>query len=206
MSRFMFLLAIAVLHFAPALANAQSLWDRRTQNAYLFNDTRARRVGDILTIVVNESTEFTGQDKKELNKQTNTSAQMTANGSATMGQLAQRTFTGEADGGFNSTRNFQGTANNTIDRKFLDRMTVVVVEVLPNGNLVIEGRRQSTISKECRTLVVTGVVRPLDIGAYNMVMSHAIADFAVIYETHGPESSFTNHGWLGAWVNKVWPF
>ena len=121
-------------------------------------------------------------------------------------RLAQRTFTGEADGGVNSTRNFQGTANNTIDRKFLDRMTVVVVEVLPNGNLVIEGRRQSIISKECRTLIVTGVVRPLDIGAYNMVLSQSIADFVVNYETHGPESSFTNHGWLGSFMNKVWPF
>ena len=201
-----FVLAIAGLGLVPTVGRPQSLWDRRTQNAYLFNDTRARHLGDLLTIVVNETTEFTGQDTKELNKQTNTNAQATFNAATTAGTLAKRIFNGEVDAGVNSQRKFEGSANNTIDRKFVDRMTVMVITVLPNGNLVIEGRRTSIISKEARTLIVTGVVRPLDIGPYNMVLSQSIADFEVTYETHGPESSYTNHGWLGNIMNKLWPF
>ena len=85
-------------------------------------------------------------------------------------------------------------------------MTVTVVGVLPNGNLVVEGRRCRVITHETRVLVVSGVVRPLDIGPYNTVQSSFIADFQVVYEGKGPESSFTNQGWLGKIVNYVWPF
>jgi flagellar basal body L-ring protein FlgH len=46
----------------------------------------------------------------------------------------------------------------------------------------------------------------VDIGPYNMLLSHSIADFQLIYEGHGPESSYTNHGWLGKAMNRLWPF
>ena len=118
-----------------------------------------------------------------------------------------RKFAGEVDTLFNSQRSLDGSANTSIDRKLADRMTVVVVNVLPNGLLVVEGRRSRVISsKEERTLVVTGIVRPLDIGPGNMIQSQFVADFTVCYEGHGPESSFTNHGWLGTIMNKIWPF
>jgi flagellar L-ring protein FlgH len=200
------LFAMLVVMLAPVTASAQSAWERRDPNAYLFNDTRARRVGDLVTIVVDETTEFAGQDKKEMNKQTNTTGSIVANASAAMGQAAQRTFTGSANSTISSQRNFQGNANNTIDRKLADRMTCIVVAVLPNGNLVIEGRRKSTITKEYRTLIVRGVVRPLDIGAYNLVLSQSIADFTLIYDSKGPESSYTNNGWWGRVMNCIWPF
>jgi flagellar L-ring protein FlgH len=199
-------LALMVLVLSPWYASAQSAWDRRDPRAYLFNDTRARNVGDLLTIVIDETTEFAGQDKKEMNKQTNTTGSIAANASAAMGQNATRTFAGSADSTITSGRNFQGNANNTIDRKLTDRMTCVVIAVLPNGNLVIEGHRKSTITKEYRSMTVRGVVRPIDIGPYNMVLSQAIADFTLIYDSKGPESSYTNNGWWGRVMNCIWPF
>jgi flagellar L-ring protein FlgH len=188
-------------------ACAQSLWERRdTQTAYLFTDTRARCVGDLLTIVVNESTEVSGMDTKALNKATSATGALNINAKAAAGGSMTRTFSGEVDGTGSSQRKFDGQANISIDRKLADRMTVIVVNVLPNGYLVVEGRRTRVISHEERTLVATGIVRPLDIGPGNIVQSQFIAEFAVTYEGHGPESSYTDHGWWGRVMNKIWPF
>jgi|SRR5579862_3910032 len=196
----------ALIAMAPP-SHAQSLWARRDpQTAYLFVDTRARHVGDLLTIIINETTEMEGMDKTELNKQTSTSASGTVNGNASAGSNLVRKFTSEFDALINSQRKFDGKANNTIDRRLVDRMAVMVIGVLPNGLLVVEGKRTRVVCKEERTLVVRGIVRPLDIGPSNTIQSQYIADFAVTYDGAGPESSYTQHGWLGRIVNKIWPF
>jgi flagellar L-ring protein FlgH len=206
MRRIEFMLALTLLVVAPWTAAAQSIWARRDQNAYLFYDTRARRAGDLITVVVDETTEFAGLDKKEMNKQTNATLGISASGKSTLGQIMSRTFSSEIDAAAKSQRDFEGKANNTIDRKLTDRMTAVVIAVLPNGNLVIEGQRRQLITHEARTLTVRGIVRPVDIGPYNMVLSQFVGELEVTYHGRGPESSYTNNGWLGKIVNKVWPF
>jgi flagellar L-ring protein FlgH len=186
---------------------AQSLWARRDpQTAYLFTDTRARCVGDLLTVVVNESTEMAATDKTDLSKQTSSSATANANLNAAAGGSMVRKFAGEVDALIGSQRSLDSQANTSIDRKLADRMAVVVVDVLPNGLLVVEGKRSRIINKEERTLVVTGIVRPLDIGPGNVIQSQFVADFTLTYEGHGPESSFLQHGWIGKVMNKLWPF
>jgi flagellar L-ring protein precursor FlgH len=200
-------LGLFVLACTADAVHAQSLWERRDpQVAYLFMDTRARRPGDLLTIIVNESTEFEGTEKKELDKQTATNAALDVKGNYSAGKLSARDFAAAFNGSASSGRKFDGKANNSIDRRLLDRLTVTVVGVLPNGNLVIEGKRVRVVTNETRVLVVSGVVRPLDIGPYNTIQSQFIADCMVGYEGKGPESSFTNQGWLGKIVNYVWPF
>ncbi len=185
---------------------ADSLWERRDPNtAYLFMDYRARRVGDLLTIVVNESTEFEGLEKRQMNKETATSVGYDFSGKTSTPGVS-RSFSANFDGSGESKRKFDGTNNSSIDRKFLDRMTVTVVGVLPNGNLVVEGFRQRTLNREVRVLRVTGVVRPADIGPANTVQSQSIADFVVNYSGRGPESSYTNHGWWGRALNVLWPY
>lgn len=200
------LLVIAALMCVPVL-RAQSLWERRDPySSQLFVDNRARWVGDVLTIAVNETTEVEGFDKKELDKATSTTAGVTGLANYSLGTVLLRTLTANASGSATSERKFDGKANTSIDRRLVDRMTVVVVAVLPNGNLVIEGHRTRDISHEARTLMVKGIVRPLDIGPNNTVQSHYIAEFCVFYEGRGPESSYTEHGWLGKVMNKLWPF
>ena len=200
---------IAVL-LAAALADnlrADSLWDRRDPNtAYMFNDYRARRVGDVLTILVEESTGSDSQEKREMGKQTAASLSTSGNGSSSALGQALRSFS--YDFGLNSASNrtFDGKANSTIDRKFNDRLSVIVVAVLPNGNIVVEGVRQRMITREMRTLRVFGVLRPADIGPFNTVQSQYIANLRITYEGRGPESSYTNQGWGGRIMNKLWPY
>ena len=206
MNKRMLLPAVLLLAVCGSAA-ADSLWERRDlKNAYLFNDYRARLPGDVLTILLNEVTEFEGQDKRELNKQTLTSGGLNLSGAFNAGKLTKRSFSGNFDGQGTSQRKFDSYANSTIDRKFADRMTVVVVGVLPNGNLLVEGMRRHVVNKELRTLRVSGIVRPGDIGPFNTVLSQYVGNLQAIYDGRGPESNSTNRGWLGKAFNVLWPF
>jgi flagellar L-ring protein precursor FlgH len=198
---------LVVLAGSVPAAQAQSLWARRDPySANLFADNRTRYVGDLLTIVVYETTEVEGTEKKELNKESKFAAALAAAAKYAVGQLTSRSGSGDTNINGSASRSFEGTANNSIDRKLADKMTVTVVGVLSNGNLVIEGTRTHQVTHELKVLHVTGVVRPLDIGPYNTIQSQYIAEFRLTYQGHGPESSFTNQGWFSRCVNKYWPF
>jgi flagellar L-ring protein precursor FlgH len=200
---------VALLLAAAALPEARGddIWARRDRDvAYLFYDYRARKPGDVLTIVVSENTDFQQQESHQLDKETNTNASLNASAKSTAGSVMSRVFAGAVDGGTASQRKLDGKANSTIDRKFSDRMTVVVVGVLPNGNLLIEGYRQRVLNRETRTLLVKGIVRPADIGPYNTILSQYIANFTVSYLGRGPDTYFTNQGWGGRIMNVLWPY
>lgn len=85
-------------------------------------------------------------------------------------------------------------------------MTVTVMDKLPNGNLVIGGKRRQVVSGEVRTLVVSGIVRPIDITPDNTILSQYVGDFHIDYVGKGPESEFANQGWLGKLLNVISPF
>ena len=199
-------LALGIAMALPERSFADWLWERRDpQMSNRFTDYRARQVGDLITIVVEESTGFEGQEKREMEKKTN--ANLNANGKGSSSALGKvlRSFAYDLDLNSASTRAFDGKANSTIDRKFTDRMTVMVVGVQPNGNIVIEGSRQRVINKEVRTLRIAGVVRPADIGAYNTIQSQYIGNLLFTYSGQGPDSNFTNQGWAGRVMNVLWP-
>ncbi len=190
-----------------ATAQGDSLWERRNPyTAYLFKDTRARRPGDILTVVVREATLFDGKEDRTMNKNTSAGSTLNVKAGSTAGSVLARTFTGNYDALLTSQRALTGQADYKSDRTFLDRMSVMVVEVLPNGNLVIEGFRERVVANEKKILRVHGLVRPNDIGNDNIVESQFIANCTVTYQGRGAESSFINHGWLGRVMNHLWPF
>jgi flagellar L-ring protein precursor FlgH len=190
-----------------AQLGAQTLWDRREPNmSTLFHDYRARNVGDVLTVFIEETTGFDAQEKREMDKKT--SSDMNFNGTGSSSGLAGvlRSFGFGVDLNHGSARTFAGNNTSSIDRKFTDRMSFMVVAVMPNGNLIVEGYRQRMITREMRTLRLQGIVRPADIGPYNTLQSQFLADLRITYEGKGPESSYTNNGWGGRIFNKLWPF
>jgi flagellar L-ring protein precursor FlgH len=201
------LLALAVAAAFPPLLPAQSLWDRRDPKVTeMFQDYRARHVGDVLTVLIEETTGSDSQEKRELGKNTNTTLNTSGDWSgSSLGQIIKGLGFG-LDFSNASQRSFDSKANSTIARTFTDRMTFVVIDVLPNGNLVVEGCRQRMITREMRTLRLKGVVRPADIAANNVVQSHYIGNLYISYEGRGPESASTNQNWGGRIFNKIWPF
>src|SRR5437868_2255205 len=187
------LTAVASLAVCPA-SQAQvgaSIWDRHdAKTGNLFEDYRARQLGDVLTLVINEITESDAQEKRNAEKKTLTSANFKFNGSSSIGNSPTKQFSTEFDGQGQSQRKFDGTSNMTIDRKFGDKISVVVIGVMPNGNLIIEGYRKRVVAREVRILRVSGIVRPADIGAFNQVQSQYVANFEVNYAGRGPDTNY----------------
>jgi flagellar L-ring protein precursor FlgH len=189
------------------VARGESLWDRRDYRAaFLFVDSRARRVGDVLTVVVREATDIDNKEKRALNKSNDTRGSFLTKGNSSGTVFSSRSLAADFNAEVDSSRKFDGNAEFSSQRELVDRMTVTVMDVLPNGNLVIEGTRRRLISGDERVLRVSGVVRPIDIGAGNIVESQFIANFQVAYEGKGVESKFVNQGWMSRFVNHVWPF
>ena len=198
------LLVIAMLSclVATATAQAQSIWKhRRASMVNLTGDTAARQIGDLITIVVSEATDVANRDQRQLGKTSDTAFNMDFSSTGDVGSGA-----GTFDFSKDSNRNFSGQSQFTVAQELTDRVTVEILDMRPNGVYVLGGKRQRLVAGETRTLLISGVVRDIDIGPSNTVRSQHIANFKIAYEGDGPESSFTNQGWAGRFVNKIWPF
>lgn len=201
------IMAITVLTWGIP-APAQSLWQQRSDRwAAPVADLRALRPGDLLVITINESTDVQNRDQRQMNKQNQSSTQ--SKGKFDLGGII-----GTATGGANgqqeaqSSRRFNGNTQYTSERELLDRFAVTVIDVLPNGNLLVSGRREIGLEGDTRSLVLSGQVRPVDVQPDNTISSRLVAGLDIHYESHdgGAERSFINQGWLGRRMNRWWPF
>ena len=208
MSRQLIMLMITAVVWCQSFheVEAESLWRRRRpQYAYVFQDSRARRPGDLVTIIINESTEVDNSEDKAMNKSSDAQAVLDLSGSSA-GGFGAGSADYNLDLGGNSSRNFSGRASYRNSREFADRITVTVVKVEPNGNLTVQGSRSIKISGEQRMLSISGVIRPIDIGPDNTVSSRFVANMHTEYDDIGQERTFTRQGWLGRAINWAWPF
>ena len=82
----------------------------------------------------------------------------------------------------------------------------MVTKVLPNGNLVIIGKREIRVNQETQYITLSGIVRPDDIGPTNEVSSTYMADAKIVYSGTGPLADKQRPGWLGRAIDHVWPF
>jgi len=200
------LIGTVILMLTATACQAQSLWDnRRPEHAFLFHDTQARRVGDLLTVLVNENTDVTNQDKRSLKKETDAGSNFSLSHSAT-GIFGNSAGALGENFGLDSERDFSGNSAFASERQFSDRITVAVMDVLPNGNLVIGGRRRVAVEGDNRILVISGLVRLVDVRPDNTIQSRYIDQLDISYEGKGVESRFVNQGWLGRVTNRIWPF
>ena len=199
--------SLAMAGIAVPIANADSLWERRDPRyAYLFQDNRARQVGDVLTIAITESTVTNEKDQKSLSKKNSMSGRLDYAGTTSAGSGAGRTGSLSASTSDAFSRTFDGNAQVTMNRVFTDRMAVTVVDIMPNGNLVVEGYRSRVVAGEERVLRITGVVRQQDVAVGNIVLSPSVANFRISYLGRGPESRMVNQNGFGRFMNRLWPF
>jgi len=183
-------------------ANAQSMWANRSQSQIAsYRDTRARRVGDLITVAINETTDVQNQDSRALSKSTNADGSLDTGygGSGTSGNIT-------ADYQTSSQRNFDGSTSFNSARNFSDRFTVAVLDVQPNGNMLIGGLRSVEVGQDQRTLVLSGMIRAVDIRADNSVNSQLVANLELKYAGKGVETEYTRQGWLMRKITKIWPF
>ena len=157
-----------------------------------------------MKVTVNENTDATNKEERKLKKDTAASGKLDfsgATGASSAGKAAAAKVTADAS----SDRSFQGSAQYQSNRQLLDGLTMTVVDILPNGNLLIEGSRDRTVSNEHRLMRVSGLIRPNDVDISNTISSLFIADIKIRYEGGGVESRFTNQGWVGRFTNRLWP-
>ena len=193
----------ALLCSFATFAQAQSLWQQRDERfADFFQDSRAHAVGDLLTIVIEENTNVRKRDQRALDKSSDGGFNFNFAGASSSGAASSADLKMAGD----SSRAFDGNSQYRVAQEFSDRITVHVVQLLPNGNLVVTGKRRRIISDEKRELKVSGIVRPIDILPDNTVRSQYVADLDIQYSACGSESHFTNQGWVGKALNRIWPF
>ncbi len=201
------ILGMVLVCVGASAARAGSIWNRADPStAFMFQSYKAHRVGDLLTLMIDENTGFEGMEQRQMSKQTQNGYNATLSANGTIGTHSTQQINGALSGVGNSTRSLQAQNNSTIDRKFTDKMTLTVVGVLPNGNLVVEGFRQRILAREFRTLHVTGVVRQGDIGPDNTINSGFVANFVVRYHGRGPDTAYYQNGWWNSILNVIWPW
>lgn len=185
---------------------AEDLWQRRTpERGFLFYDSKARNVGDNVTVIISQTTNVDNKEDRSLSKATSSAGAFDVKGSSNGGFGEQGA---EAALSLNSTssRKFDGEAAYKAAQAFTDRLTVTVMDVLPNGNMVVSGERRVRVAGEEKVLILTGIIRGLDINADNTINSQYIAQAQWSYQGGGTSQKYTRQGWLGRAVNVVWPF
>jgi flagellar L-ring protein FlgH len=203
--RLALLCACVAITAAPGQINAQSLWREHSSTA-LAADKRARSIGDIVTILVQENSSATKDNVTTTAKKTGVDASIStflygpkASGLLTKGgQYPALKFDAKHDytGG--------GKINNS--ERIMARIAVRVIDVLPNGNLVIEGTRETSFARETQHAVLRGVVRAEDVTAQNTLFSYNIADATITYVSKGSVTDAQRKGWFTRIWDKVTPF
>lgn len=190
------------LALCVAKARGDSVWPEDRGINAMYRDRKAQAAGDILTIVVAESVAAQNTQSTKSSRDSSISDAVTSflypNFGAHKGSMPSLALSGKAayDGG--------GDISNT--QSLSSRAAVLVTDVLPNGNLVIEGVRVVRFSGETQYVVLHGLVRPLDIGTDNTVISSNIADARVEFYYEGALTDAQKRGWLAKIYEKLRPF
>jgi flagellar L-ring protein precursor FlgH len=207
-----FCLLVAALLMAASAVSAGSIWARAhrgTRNPY--QDDKARAVGDVLTIIINEKSSIETESSRTMDKSDKRGTTVTGGAKfdllrgidAVTGELFNLP---ELDVDIDSSSEFDGSSEVTTDRSFVDQMTVLVEDVLPNGNLIVLGKRTREVDGEKEVIQISGVVRPSDVSYSNDVASSRVANFHIVYKHTGRENRYTRPGWLGQILSFVNPF
>ena len=170
----------------------------------LFEDRRARNVGDTLTVILNETTSAAK----------NTSMSAARKGTATSsfapgtGSLPKGLYAGITDiGNFTGTGELksEGAGGSAANNTFAGTITVTVIEILSNGNLVVAGEKQVAISNEEEIIRFGGIVNPNNL-VFNRISSQEVADARIEYRGRGATDDTQGTGWFTRLLLKMAPF
>jgi flagellar L-ring protein FlgH len=169
------------------------------QGMELFNDARAHRVGDILTISLVEST----QASKKASTNTSKKDSSTISAPSILGQTLK--VAGQtADTNLNANRAFDGSGDSSQSNQLSGSITVTVAQRLSNGNLLVRGEKMVTINQGQEQIRISGIVRPQDILQDNSVPSTRVADAQIGYTGKGSLADANTQGWLSRFFSSKW--
>jgi len=199
-----------IILLAPFSGNpvlGESLWTKKNnRERSMFADRKASQAGDILTVIIDESSTMANTQRTTTSKKSSIANEInqflfspSASGFGTHnGELPKTNITGD--------NSYEGGGNISNRQSFSGRASLTVIDKLPNGNLVLEGIRVVSFSGETHYMVLHGIVRPEDITPGNTVFSSAIADARIETVTEGSLTVTQKKGWLNKINDLINPF
>ena len=164
----------------------------------LFEDIKAKRVGDILTIMLVEQTSGQNSSDTSLSQSTGMNVSAPTVGGSTRTNLGVD---------LNSDRSFTGETGSSQSNRLSGSITVTVSDVLPGGNLIVQGEKWIQINRGSELIRLKGIVRPRDINPDNTLLSTQVADARISYKGTGTEKDANVMGWAARIVfSSLWPF
>lgn len=196
-----FLFAMAAM---TALANEPR--EKWVFASRMYSDPKARHVGDLLTVLIVESASSSREASTKTGKKTSTSGQLSITHPNIDNAPSSWTNISIPKWGVDAQRGFEGGGEMKNEEKITTTISARVMEVLPNGNLLIEGKRSLTVMGEDMQYILTGTVRPSDVSRENTVRSTSIADLSVQYSSTGPITKSQKKGVFDTLVDFINPF
>ncbi len=182
-----------------------SLWNN--SGSTMFTDPKARHVGDLITVLVQENASATRSlGTKKSRKSARKTGLTAVLGYETSLANANSNFKPSTAMDISDEKSFDGSGSTTNSDTLTASVTAVVTQVYPNGNMKIIGRRQVTINHQPQELTFSGVIRPLDIAPDNTIPSSKVAQAVVSYGGGGELATVAHEGWLTQTLDVIWPF
>ena len=196
-------IAPAIDSYEPGGAEEGSLWT--DAKGSMFEDTKANYVGDTVIVDIVEN----ASSRMDVNTEASRNTRMRV-GVPTLNAFGYATRLGGGDNAnlisTDFSNDFEGEGQSDRSGQVTASIAARVVEVLPNGNLSIFGRRAMKIDNETQYIIVSGIVRPQDIAASNRVQSTFLADSRIEYYGRGALADKQKPGWGNRLIDNIWPF
>ncbi|TWC42982.1 flagellar L-ring protein precursor FlgH [Pseudomonas sp. SJZ079] len=191
----------------PAAQNNGSIYQAGFENS-LFDDRKAHRVGDIITITLNERTQASKNAGSQIKKDSSADIGLTSllgGAVSAANPFSDNQLSLGAE--YNATRDTKGDSKAAQGNSLSGSITVTVAEVLPNGILSVRGEKWMTLNTGNELVRIAGLVRADDIATDNTVPSTRIADARITYSGTGAFADASQPGWLDRFfVSPLWPF
>lgn len=180
--------------------NNGAIYQPDSARPMMFDDRRARFVGDTLTVLIEEKT--------SASKKSSSTADKSSTTSLAIDTVSNVPVAGLQGAGIDATSEstFEGKGDASSNNLFTGNLTVTVVDVLHNGYLLVSGEKQVTINHGTEFIRFSGVVNPLHIDSRNAVSSTKVAEARIEYVGTGYIDEAQNMGWLARFFMNVWPF
>jgi len=189
----------------PDPTKTGSLW--AGHDARIFTDPKAHKVGDLVTILVQEQASATRSLGMKKAKKSDHKTSLTAMlGYETSLSSKNTNFNPESAIDISDEKSFDGSGSTNNSDTLTASITAVVTKVYPNGNLQVVGRRQVSINHQPQVLTFTGVIRPIEIAANNTIPSSRVAQARISYGGGGELATVAHEGWLSRTLDQIWPF
>jgi len=193
--------------FAPILPESEeasivpsgSLFKQHYVNN-IYSDSKAHRTGDIISVILEESTQANKNAKTELKKENSSQLDPITGLGGTAVSLNGKTL----QFGISQNSSFKGDAKADQGNSLSGNISVHVLRVLPNGNLMIRGEKWITLNNGDEYIRLTGIIRSKDINSNNTILSTKVANARIQYAGTGSFADSNEQGWLTKFFNSSW--